>query len=253
MLPVAPKSALVLSAGGMYGAYQAGVWEVLEPFFQPDIVVGASVGSLNGWMIASKTPPEDIVNRWTSLNGIEKVRFRIPSRLADGCIRPDLLHTWIAEMVDKFHPVLEYALVANEFPALKPRIFRYPEAGLQHLLASCAVPGLLPMQKIDGKLLADGGITNPLPLWAAADLGATAIVSINVMGRSRPFQPQRNISIVEINPSQSLGPPLDCVYWDHAKAQRWIDLGRRDAEARKHFVVECLEQQSCRLVEEDAA
>ena len=44
--------ALVLSAGGMFGAYQAGVWKALAERFQPDLVVGASAGALNAWAIA---------------------------------------------------------------------------------------------------------------------------------------------------------------------------------------------------------
>ena len=111
-------------------------------------------------------------------------------------------------------------------------------------MASCAVPGLLPMQRINGTLFADGGIVNPLPLWAAAEMGATAIVSVNVMGRRSAFKPSTAIPLLEINPSERLGPPLGCVYWDRTKAERWIDLGRRDAERQKHFVIECLEQSS---------
>jgi hypothetical protein len=34
--------ALVLSAGGMFGAYQAGDWNVLSQRSQPDLVVGTS-------------------------------------------------------------------------------------------------------------------------------------------------------------------------------------------------------------------
>ncbi len=43
--------ALVLSAGGMFGAYQAGVWKALSRSFHPDLIVGASVGALNSWAI----------------------------------------------------------------------------------------------------------------------------------------------------------------------------------------------------------
>ncbi len=39
------KTALVLSAGGMFGAYQAGAWGEISARFQPDLVVGASAGS----------------------------------------------------------------------------------------------------------------------------------------------------------------------------------------------------------------
>ena len=50
------KTALVLSAGGMFGAYQAGVWQALSPVFRPDMVIGCSVGSINGALIAGSAP-----------------------------------------------------------------------------------------------------------------------------------------------------------------------------------------------------
>src|ERR1039457_6584211 len=56
--------ALVLSAGGMFGAYQAGVWNVLSRRFQPDLVVGTSAGALNGWAIAGGCPPAELVDMW---------------------------------------------------------------------------------------------------------------------------------------------------------------------------------------------
>ena len=43
------KTALVLSGGGARGAYQVGVWKALEELnIKCDIVVGSSVGSING-------------------------------------------------------------------------------------------------------------------------------------------------------------------------------------------------------------
>ena len=58
------KTALVLSAGGMFGAYQAGAWRELSACFQPDMVVGTSVGALNGWVIAGGCPPEELIRFW---------------------------------------------------------------------------------------------------------------------------------------------------------------------------------------------
>ena len=43
------KIALVLSGGGSRGAYQCGVWQALEELgIKIDIVVGVSVGAING-------------------------------------------------------------------------------------------------------------------------------------------------------------------------------------------------------------
>lgn len=54
------KTALVLSAGAMFGAYHAGVWKGLAGRFQPDLIVGASVGALNGWVMASGCAPQEL-------------------------------------------------------------------------------------------------------------------------------------------------------------------------------------------------
>src|ERR1039458_5392786 len=46
-------TALVLSAGGMFGAWEVGVWKTLSRHLRPDCIVGASAGAWNGWMIAA--------------------------------------------------------------------------------------------------------------------------------------------------------------------------------------------------------
>ena len=56
------KRAIVFSGGGMFGAWQAGVWRglVSERRWDPDLVVGASVGSLNGYAISGGATPEEL-------------------------------------------------------------------------------------------------------------------------------------------------------------------------------------------------
>src|SRR6187549_1474157 len=56
--------ALVLSGGGLWGAWQAGAWSVLAEEFKPDLIVGASIGSINGYMLASGVSPAALMERW---------------------------------------------------------------------------------------------------------------------------------------------------------------------------------------------
>ena len=57
-------NALVLSAGGLWAAWEVGAWKVLRERFQPDLIVGASAGAWNGWAIASGCTPEELEREW---------------------------------------------------------------------------------------------------------------------------------------------------------------------------------------------
>ena len=76
------KTALVLSGGGMFGAYQAGAWKALSREISPDMVVGASVGALNGWLIASGVAAEELEQRW--LDPIERRGDDLPQSRSRG-------------------------------------------------------------------------------------------------------------------------------------------------------------------------
>jgi predicted acylesterase/phospholipase RssA len=71
-------TALVLSAGGMYGAYQAGAWKALADVFHPDLVVGASIGAITGWAIAGGCHPDELVDRWLHLEAASRYRWKFP-------------------------------------------------------------------------------------------------------------------------------------------------------------------------------
>ncbi len=89
------RTALVLSAGGMFGAYQAGVWSSLEGLIKPDIVVGASIGSLNGWLIAGGSTGEDLRRRWLNLDEASEPLWRFPKQLSDGILDSTKMENWI--------------------------------------------------------------------------------------------------------------------------------------------------------------
>lgn len=219
------KTALVLSAGGMFGAYQAGVWKVLGKQFSPDMVVGTSIGAINGWAIASECDPDQLIERWRNLE--QK--------------RPQHL---IRQLHSDFSPRIDYGLVVTDTLRLRPRIFRGPDLTWRHLAASAAVPGLHGQQWIDRRLYSDGGLLGALPLWAAVEMGADRIIAINALpkmpsvivrklagaiqaiSRFRPVIPSE---VIQIAPSEPLGPVTDMLYWNRDNAERWIAQGIHDA------------------------
>src|SRR5271154_3428513 len=58
------KLALVFSGGGLFGAWQAGVWAGIEDRVRPDLVVGVSVGALNGYAVACGASGELLSSMW---------------------------------------------------------------------------------------------------------------------------------------------------------------------------------------------
>lgn len=251
-------TALVLSGGGMFGAYQAGVWAALHDTIQLDMVVGASIGSLNGWLIAGGCSGEALEQNWLTLESGAQLAWRYPKRFSDGIIDPALPEGWMRKIHRSCSPRIRYALVATEMRTMKRVRFEWPGLSWHHLAASCAVPLFLRQQKIDGVMYGDGGLADPLPLMDAIEMGATRIVSVNVL-KHRPLvvraaaaaarlysgqrkSPLRQVEIVDISPATPLGTGRDTVYWSRLNAERWISMGKTDANKAKHLVVECLER-----------
>jgi NTE family protein len=222
--------ALVLSGGGLFGAWQAGAWSVLLKHFTPDLIVGASVGSLNGYVIASGGTPEELRAMWLEPSF---ARFTdLPSN--------------IRRMMARYTLRMPFAVTATELPRMKPRIFRDSEITWQHLAASCALPLVLPQVRIERRWYSDGGLLGALPSWAAAELGAKKIVGLQALpappswwlrqgvrafraiaGHNPAVPPE--IKILEICPGKRLGSARDTIQWKRSNIERWLDQGAEDA------------------------
>ena len=240
------KTALVLSAGGMFGAYQAGAWSVLADAFEPDLIVGASIGAINGWAIAGGCPPAQLVERWLDMGCASSYRWHLPIR--GGVLDSRALVAKIEEVYSAYHRRLDYALTVTESYTLRPRIFRNDEVTPAILRASTAIPIVFDQVRIGRRLYCDGGLINALPVWAAAELGAERIVAVNSMIRLPGWLPnlfvdamrwlspfrapaQTAAEIILIAPEGPLGEGLDMLYWDRSKAERLIEMGRAAARA----------------------
>jgi NTE family protein len=224
------KRALVLSGGGLFGAWQAGAWRALADRFHPDLVVGASVGSLNGYAIAGGATPDELAEFWRQPASADFSKLPLTIRA----------------LMERYSPRAEYAVVLTDLLRLKPRIFQGREITWQHLAASCAIPGVLKQYKIDGRWYSDGGLLNPLPVWAAVELGATQIVAfhplwpempllqpivrgfVHVFGHHPPLP--AGVELVAIKTDGPLGSMTDALRWKRENIERWLEMGRGAVE-----------------------
>jgi NTE family protein len=243
------KTALVLSAGGMFGAYQAGIWKILSTVFQPDLVVGASIGAVNGWAIAGGCPPDQLIESWLGLKDLGAFRWRLPTRPWHGFIDSSPVERLVEQTYHDFVPQLEYGVVATDTLRLRPVLFCEPGLTWQHLAASTAMLGFFSQHRIGGRIYSDGGLLSALPVWAAVEMGATRIVAINVLpdlpsfvvknvvgiiraaARYTPPALPASVEVIRITAPLGLGTAKDALYWKRENVRRWIEQGQQDAQA----------------------
>jgi NTE family protein len=239
------KTALVLSAGGMFGAYQAGAYKAIAELAPPDIVVGASVGALNGWPIASRCTPDHLIERWLDPAAGDALQLFPNHGWWNGWFDPAPLRARAEEIWSRYEPRIPFGLVVVELPRLNARLVRHPHVIAEHLQATCSIPLFLPTVRIGKKRYLDGGLFEKLPIWAAIEMGATRIVAIDSLPNvgkwwlhlginiAHAFKPRRHypadLDLTVIAPSGTLGDANDAVFWKRENVERWVEMGMADA------------------------
>jgi NTE family protein len=180
-------TAFVLSGGGSLGAIQVGMLLALaEAEITPDLIVGTSVGAMNGGWVASRCDADGIAalaDLWRSLT-----RGRVfPTSLTAGLLgflgqRRNLVPDTGIRNLLKHHlgfRRLEEApiplhVVATDVLSGQDVLLSTGDA-VDAIAASAAIPAVLPPVSINGRDLVDGGVVNNTPLSHAIALGANAV------------------------------------------------------------------------------
>ena len=176
---------------------------LFERGIAPDLIVGTSVGALNGAAIAAE-PALPTVDRleqvWTKLDESEIFSGSVFSGAAN------LVRTRISiqsnqplrQMIQRLLPAKTFDDLVVPFQCVAASIERAAEHWFDEgslvdaILASSAVPGILPPVKLDGEHFIDGGIVNSIPIGRAVDLGATEIYVLHVGRIERPLTTPKN-------------------------------------------------------------
>lgn len=236
------KTALVLSGGGSRGGYQCGVWQALEELgIDIDIVVGVSVGAINGSMVVQGDSIKT-ANLWRemetdmifdveeelTLPDVAKEMIRNQGVGSTGLQK--LLHAYVDEDAIRQSPV-EFGLEVVEIPSFKPHFLwkeDIPEGQLaDYITASASVFPAIHAHRIGDKLYADGGYEDVCPAFMALEKGATDVIAVylSALGRYRPERLEQVPNLTMIKSKWNLG---DVLSFDKARSKRLIRLGWLD-------------------------
>jgi NTE family protein len=191
--------AFVLGGGGARGALQAGALKaLLEAGYQPDLMVGSSIGAVNASFLALRGVNLDSVNElidvWKeasqanllphnylslTLRALLKRRtdytvHRLREFFIQHGLTPDLCFGDIRD--------LRLILVSADLNTGKPVLYgpNPQDSILEGVLASTALPPWVPPLELAGRLLVDGGAVSILPIEAAIQAGASEIIALDL-------------------------------------------------------------------------
>ncbi|MGE5594921.1 MAG: patatin-like phospholipase family protein [Hyphomicrobiales bacterium] len=200
------KPALVLGGGGAYGLLQAAyVQAAFERGFEPAMVVGTSVGTLNGaWVAVHPHRADELLPIWLGLDRIRLLQLN-PLRVASRLIRRPVsicTNRIVPQLIERYLPgarfedtKLPLAVVATNLSRARKHVFR--SGPLEPaILASTAIPGVFEPVEIEGELFVDGGLVGSCDLATAVEMGATEILAIDLTPPAKPRRPRTALGVL---------------------------------------------------------
>jgi len=176
-----PRIGLALGSGSARGWAHIGVIRALrEAGIEPDILCGCSIGALVGAAYADGDI--EALEHWvTSLRWHDVVGLLDPG-FSGGLIKGDkLIGFFERHFVDKDFSALPlpFACVATEL-ATGREVWLKEGSVAAAVRASIALPGLFAPVTLDGRLLVDGGLVNPVPVSLCRALGADIVIAVDL-------------------------------------------------------------------------
>lgn len=210
-----PKVALVLSGGGAKGAAHVGVIKILETLRIPvDIVTGTSMGAYVAGMYALGLDASELEQQLLELDwnqgyqdkvGRDELSLRRKRQNDEFLLRTDIgiNKNWQLSLPGGFFqgqgmgallrqstlnlPGLEsfddlpipFRAVATDMETVTPVILEEGHLATA-MQASMSIPGVLQPIELNGRLLADGGVVNNMPVDVARQMGADIIIAVDI-------------------------------------------------------------------------
>ncbi len=176
-----PGLALVLGAGGTKGwAHLGGLGVLHEARVPVSLIVGASVGALIGPLYAARRDAAEAERLALGFNLVDFLEWFLNDlRLSPRAGRMGR-RLWQAYGRLDFRELdVPFAAVALDVATGRPVVLRAGSVGAA-VEASIRPPLISRPIRLDGRALVDGGLQNAVPVSVARELGAAAVISVNI-------------------------------------------------------------------------
>ena len=189
----------MLGGGGHLGAAEVGMLHaLLERDVRPDLVVGTSVGAFHGALVAAEPTLASVEKLEAAWGELAELGVLGSSWITDAAslVRTRThvrSHGPLRRLATRLLGVETFEQLAVPFQCVAACIERSAEhwftsgSLVDAILASAAVPGILPPVEIGGEHFIDGGIVNSIPVDRAVLLGADEIYVLHVGRIDQPL------------------------------------------------------------------
>lgn len=252
-----PTLGLALGSGGAKGLSHIGVLKTLEKYdIDINYIAGSSIGSLIGAYYAAYPNLSDLEELVFSFNKRKGFMLFDPI-LRGGLLAGNKIEKFISDMLEDatFEKLrIPFIAVATDISSAE-EVLLSKGSLTKAVRASISVPAIFQPIHYQGKLLADGGLSDPVPTQVARSMGSDIVIAVNVESTYflEPLKkipalshvPMHSVNILRHNlTAQSLNaadiviaprvPPIGLVGWDYffdtSKAQKMIAAGEHATE-----------------------
>lgn len=194
------KLGLALGSGGGRGMFHLGVLKCLsDNNLKPDIVAGASIGSFVGALWSATEDIDVMLERLENDKILAAKALLDPAFLLGGLIKGESMQKVLDEVigVEDFSDLkVPFAAVACDLKTGKSIAVKEGSVS-ESVRASMSIPGTFKPVAIGNYLLADGGISNPVPDDVVRDMGADVVIAVNLDFRVNKILEDNDLSRID--------------------------------------------------------
>lgn len=174
---------IAFGGGSLHGMAHVGVLKALrEKGVKFDFIAGTSAGAIIGVLAAAQLPLSEIdkIARGITWPSLSSLAWSGKGLMHNNNLRRAINAALGNRTIEQL--AIPFGAIASDI-ATGARVIVRRGSAAAAVDASCSIPVLFLPVKIDGRELIDGGLTEPVPVIAVREMGATLVIGVDVLFR----------------------------------------------------------------------